>query len=142
MRRGPEGEVLLRYAKYIGILGAVALIAACLMPWVYIGSISFTETGFSTYENKLGMPGVLHMAFLVFFIACTFIQRIWAKRANILVVSLNIGWAIRNFFVLSVCIGGDCPEKRPGLYLMLGSSIVMLITALVPDIKIPIEKKN
>jgi len=45
----------------------------------------------------------------------TFIPRVWAKRWNLLIVALNISWAARNYFIISACSGGECPEKKSGI---------------------------
>jgi hypothetical protein len=39
-------------------------------------------------------------------------------------------------------MGGDCPEKKTGMYLMLLSSLLMLVSALFPDMQITNEKKE
>ena len=53
---------------------------------------------------------------------------------------MNFAWAIRNYFVISACQGGECPEKHTGLCLMLAASLLMLISSLFPDIALPGEK--
>jgi hypothetical protein len=54
---------------------------------------------------------------------------------------LNIAWAIRNYFIISMCREGECPEKQIGLWLVLLASILILIAALFPDIKLKEEKE-
>jgi hypothetical protein len=55
---------------------------------------------------------------------------------------MNFAWAIRNYFVLASCQGGDCPEKKTGIYLVILSSIIMLAAALFPDVKLPDQNKK
>jgi hypothetical protein len=52
-----------------------------------------------------------------------------------------MAWAIRNYFIISACRGGDCPEKYTSIYLLLLASFLMLLSALFPDIKLP-EQEN
>ena len=80
---------------------------------------------------------ILSVAAMIMFLA----PYIWAKRTNIFIVAFNIAWAVRNYILLSRCYGGECPEKKTGLYLLLAASLVMMVAAFVPDIKIKEEKK-
>jgi hypothetical protein len=43
---------------------------------------------------------------------------------------------------LSACQAGDCPVKKTGLYCILLASVVMLVSALFPDMKVPAEKRE
>ena len=56
--------------------------------------------------------------------------------------ALNLAWAIRNYFIISACRGGDCPVKKIGLYIIVLASVVMLVTALFPDMKLPEQKEK
>jgi hypothetical protein len=131
----------LRSMKWIGLLAALALIIACFMPWVFIESKNITVTGIESSGTSFGKPGYFHFVLAAFFIAFNFTPRIWAKRMNLLVSVLNIGWAARNYFLISACAGGECPEKKVGLLIVVGSSSLMLLTALLPQMKLP-EKTN
>jgi hypothetical protein len=42
--------------------------------------------------------------------------------------------------VFSGCYRGICPAKQMGIWLMLGASILLLLMALMPDMKLE-EKK-
>ena len=128
--------------KWMGIIAVLTLIAACFIPWVYIESKLITVTGVSAEGTNFGKPGYLHFIFSFLFILCTFIPRIGAKRVNLIVTGLNLAWAIRNYFVITACAGGDCPEKQAGLWLALIASVVMLLSALFPDIELPAERKE
>jgi hypothetical protein len=63
-----------------------------------------------------------------------------AKRSNVFFCAVNLAWALRNFILLSICQAGECPEKQTGLYLYLVASIIIMICALFPDIKLKDEK--
>lgn len=131
----------MRYMKWIGLAAAVLLIISCFTPWVYIPWMNFTATGVNAGE-KLQSPGYFHFLFTFFFILLVFVKRIWAKQWNLLIAAINLAWAIRNYFIISVCQAGDCPVKKTGIYLMLLASILMMVSALFPDIKLPEEKKK
>lgn len=123
--------------KWIGFLASVVLVVACFFPWVFIESKNITVTGLESRGTNFGKPGYFHFFLVAFYIVFNFTPRIWAKRINLLVCALNIGWAARNYFIISACAGGECPEKQAALYIILGSSFVMLIAALLPNVKLP-----
>jgi len=64
------------------------------------------------------------------------VPRVWAKRANIFVTAVDLAWGIKCLYLYTACYRGECPEKRIGLFLMLGGTIIALAAALLPDIKI------
>ena len=132
----------MRYMKWIGLVAAGLLIISCVIPWVFIESVNITVSGIDGGRTNFGKPGYFHILMTAFFLLNTFIQRIWAKRANLLITALNLGWAIRNYFIISACQGGECPVKKTGIYLMLFASVLMLVTALFPGMKLPEEKKT
>ena len=129
--------VTMRHMKWIGLAVAILLIVSCFSPWVIIESKNITISGVDATGTNFGKPGYLHLLMTAFFLAFTFIQKLWAKRANLLITALNLGWAIRNYFIISACAGGECPVKKSGMYMMLLASVLMLVSALFPDMKPP-----
>jgi len=132
----------MKYSKWVGLLAAVAVIAVCYIPWVYVPQVQLEIGGmYASGKHNFGRPGlmncILSIAAMIMFLA----PYIWAKRTNIFIVAFNIAWAVRNYILLSRCYGGDCPEKKAGLYLLLAASVLMMVAAFVPDIKIKEEKK-
>ncbi|TMI97719.1 MAG: hypothetical protein E6H06_00935 [Bacteroidetes bacterium] len=115
--------------KWVGFLATIALIAACFFPWVFIESKNITVTGIQSAGTSFGKPAYFHFVF-------NFTTRIWAKRVNLLIVALNIGWTARNYFLISACAGGECPEKKVGLYIVVISSVAMMVVALFPKIEL------
>src|SRR3712207_3019387 len=101
---------VMKYSTHIGIFAAVALIAFCFAPWVYISSIQTTVTGLETGNTNYGKPGVVHIFFSIVSIILFLTPRVWAKRTNLLVGSFNFVWAIRNFLVITLCQMGECPQ--------------------------------
>jgi hypothetical protein len=127
--------------KWVGLFAVILLIVSCFLPWVIIPSKNIVVSGVESTGTNFGKPGYTHFVLSFFFIIFHFIPKLWAKRSNLLVVALNIAWAIRNYFIISMCREGDCPEKQIGLWLVLLASILMLIAALFPDIKLKEENK-
>ena len=132
----------MRYSKWLGLLAAVLLIVSAFLPWVIIESKHLTLTGLDTSGTNYGKPAYFHFFLAAIFLACNFTNRVWAKRLNLLISALNLGWAIRNVLVLGTCMGGECPARQTGIWLMLIASILMLISSLFPDMKIPVKNKN
>ena len=126
----------MRYLKWIGVLSALLLVVACFLPWIHIESKDIIVTGVDAPKTNYGRPGYFNLLMTVFFIVFTLIQRVWAKRANLLVVALNVAWSVRNYFILSTCQAGECPLVQPALYGLLVLSILMLISGLFPDMKL------
>jgi len=127
--------------KWVGLFAVILLIVSCFLPWVIIPSKNIVVSGVESTGTNFGKPGYTHFVLSFFFIIFHFIPRLWAKRSNLLVVALNIAWAIRNYFIISMCREGDCPEKQLGLWLVLLASVLVLVAALFPDIKLNEEKK-
>lgn len=131
-----------RYLKWIGLTAAILLSVSCFTPWVFIASKNITVSGIDATGTNFGRPGYFHFVMAAFFTLFTLIPRLWAKRVNLLIVALNLAWAVRNFFVISACEAGECPQKKTGLFIVLLSAIIMLFSALFPDIKLKNEKKD
>lgn len=129
----------MKYSNYIGFAGAIILIIASVIPWVYIESKDILVTGVQTAGTNYGKPALMNLimgglAFLFFYL-----PKIWAKRTNIFCCAFNMAWAVRNFIVVSACYAGECPIKQTGIYLLLVASIIMLAAAVFPDLKLKKE---
>jgi len=128
--------------KWIGLAAVILLVVSCFTPWVIIASLNIIVSGVDATGTNFGKPGYTHFILSFFFIIFHFIPKLWAKRCNLLVVALNIAWAVRNYFIISMCREGDCPEKQIGLWLVLAASLLMLLAALFPDIKLKEDSKK
>lgn len=124
----------MRWTKWIGLAAAITLIIACFMIWITVPSKNITVTGFDAGGTNFGKPGYFHFFCTFFFLVFTFVPRVWAKRANLLVAPINFAWAVRNFFIITSCRDGECPEKHVAIYLILVASALMLGSALFPDL--------
>jgi hypothetical protein len=129
----------MKYSQIIGIIAAAALIAVCFIPWVSIESKSLTLTGFDTEGTSFGKPGLFLTYLSCVAIILFLLNRIWAKRTNIFIVTLVFSWTIRNFILLSTCMAGECPEKLAGIYIQVALSFIMLLMTLFPKVDL---KKN
>ncbi|HVT84871.1 MAG TPA: hypothetical protein VHD35_06695 [Chitinophagaceae bacterium] len=132
----------MRFMKWIGFVAAVALAIACLYPWVFIESKNITVSGIQSAGTSFGKPGYLHFLLIAFFLFFHFIPKVWAKRSNLLIVALNLAWAIRNYILISFCQMGECPVKKTAFYILIPASVLMLAAALFPDIDLPNDKSN
>ena len=131
----------MRYMKWIGLVAVILLVLSCFLPWVIIISKNIVISGIDSTGTNFGKPGYTHFVLSFFFIVFHFIPKLWAKRVNLLIVALNIAWAIRNYFIISMCREGECPEKQIGLWLVMLASVLMLVAALFPDVQLKDEKK-
>ncbi|WP_276503705.1 hypothetical protein [Terrimonas pollutisoli] len=132
----------MRWMKWVGAGAALLLIIACFFTWIVVPSKNIVVSGVDATGTSFGKPGYFHLLFSFFFLLFSFIPKIWAKRTNLLVTALNLAWAMRNYFIISACRGGECPEKHVAFYLVIVASIIILVAALFPDIKIPAEKNK
>ncbi|HEU4576120.1 MAG TPA: hypothetical protein VFS36_14045 [Chitinophagaceae bacterium] len=131
----------MRWMKWIGLLSVLLLLISCFTPWVLIASKQMVISGVDATGTNFGKPGYFHFFLSFFYVLFTFIQRVWAKRFNLLVSGLNIAWAIRNYIIISACQMGECPEKQSGIYLIVLASALMLLAAVFPDVKLKEEIK-
>ena len=124
----------MRFMKWIGFAAAVSLAIACFLPWVFIESKNITVSGIEATGTSFGKPGYFHFIMVVFFFFFHFMPKVWAKRSNLLIVALNLAWAIRNYILISSCQMGEYPVKKIGIYVLIPASVLMLAAALFPDI--------
>jgi hypothetical protein len=122
----------MKYSNYIGVISALAIVAVCFMPWVYIAFIQTTVTGMSADKTNFGHPGLMNIILCAMAIVLFITPRIWAKRMNLFIGAFNLAWSIRNFLLITQCELGDCPEKRPGIYLLFVLSVVLLLMTFIP----------
>lgn len=122
----------MRYSSWLGIAAVLLLVIACFMPWVSIPSKQLVISGIDASGTRYGKPGYLHLLLGFFYLIFTLIPAVWAKRFNLLVVAFNLAWTLRNFLILSLCRGGECPQRLTGLYLVALAGVLMLIAALFP----------
>lgn len=126
--------------KWIGVLSAILLVVSCFTPWVIIETKNIVISGIDATGTNYGKPGYFHFILVFFFLILSFIKKVGAKRVNLIVVAVNLAWAIRNYFVVTACSGGICPSNQLGLWMMLFSSILLMVCSFFPDVEL--KKEN
>ena len=126
----------MKHSQLIGIVAVLALTGICFMPWTVIESKNIVVTGFASEGTSYGKPGYMNVILSMVSLLLFAIPKIWAKRTNVFVAAINLAWAFRNYLVLSGCMLGECPEKKPGLYLLLLAAAVIQVMALLPKINV------
>ena len=131
----------MKYSQWIGVAAALLLIGACYLPWAYFPDLHKEFTGFFSENNVYGRPGKIFVFFCGIAIVLFLVPRIWAKRANIFVAAVILAFAIKCFILYTACYRGICPEKRVGIFLVMLGAILIVVTAVSPNVQLK-EKKN
>ncbi len=126
----------MKFYKFWALLACTGLIISCFLPWTYYPDLNKVFTGFFSEKNIYGKPAKVFIFFAVIYLICVFIDRVWAKRFNVLFAALNLAYLIKTWILFTGCYSGICPEKRYGIYLLLVSCLLMMVTALLPDYKL------
>ena len=127
----------MKYSQFAGIVAAIALIAVCFMPWSFIASKNILITGMHATGTSFGRPGYMHIVLTVVMLVFFSIPRVWAKRTNVFIAAFNLAWSVRNYLLVTGCLMGDCPEKRPGIFLLIVLSAFILLMTFFPKINMP-----
>ena len=132
----------------IGLLACIMLVVSCFLPWIYYADPHIateaqrTFTGFSTYQNQYGKPGKLLLLIAIIIFVFMLLPKIWAKRANLFIAALGVGYAVKTYVLFTSCYNAYCPDKKAGIFIMMLSMIILLIAALFPDLALKQEKKD
>ena len=126
----------MKYSQILGIIAAIVLMLSGLMNWTWYPDIKEYFTGFYTHNNQYGRPGRIFIIAGIIAIIFYLVPRIWAKRWNVFFCAIIFAYAIKTFILFSGCYRGICPERQAGIWVMLASASVMLIAALLPDLKL------
>ncbi len=121
----------MRYLKLLPLFAVALLVAGCFLPWMVIEIKGITITGVDTNGTSFGKPGYFHFVWAGLYLLFFLINKLWATRIALVVGAFNVAWAMRNFFLLPACAGGECPVRKSGMYLMLFSSVLMFVAVLV-----------
>jgi len=125
---------------WIGLTACIILIVSCFMPWAYYADANITDeahrtfTGFYSYGNNYGRPGKMLVAIGVVVFTLMLLPKIWAKRTNLFVCALGVGYAVKTYILFVSCYNAYCPEKKAGIFLMLIASVVMLVSSAFPHL--------
>jgi len=126
----------MKYSQTIGIAATLGMMAICFLPWSYIASQQITVTGFGSAGTNYGKPGLLNCIMGVTMIIMFFVPAVWSKRTNVFVGAINLAWSFRNYLLLSTCMMGECPEKKPALYLLIGLAVIIQLMTLLPRLQV------
>lgn len=127
----------MKHSQTIGIISALIIIILCFFPWSYVASKQLTVSGLHAEGTSFGKPGLFNIITCCVMILFFLLPRIWAKRTNMFIAALNLAWSFRNYILISACMMGECPEKKPALYLILVLSGVIQVMTFLPKIKLP-----
>ncbi len=131
----------------IGLLACIMLMVSCFLPWMYYADPHIateaqrTFTGFSTYQNQYGKPGKLLSTIAIIIFVFMLLPKIWAKRANLFIAALGVGYTIKTYVLFTSCYNAYCPEKKVGIFIMMISMIILLGAAAFPDLELEQEEK-
>ncbi len=126
----------MKYSQVLGIIAAIVLMLSGLLKWTWYPDIKEYFTGFYSYNNTYGRPGIAFIVLAIIAITFYLVPRIWAKRWNVFFCSIILAFAVRTFITFSSCYRGICPERQAGIWIMLASAILMMAAALLPDLKL------
>jgi hypothetical protein len=126
----------MKYYKLTGFLACLLLAISCFLPWAYYPDLHKSFTGFFSEQNMYGRPGKVFIFFAISSLALIFINKIWAKRTLIFFAALNIGYLLKTYVIFTSCYNTYCPQKQYGLYLLILSSVVLMIVSFLPDLKL------
>ena len=134
--------MFLKILQKAGIIACIILLLSCFMPWAFYADIHETFTGFYSFQNQYGKPGKFLSVMALIAFALMMLPKIWAKRTNLFVCALAVGYAIKTYILFTSCYNAYCPEKKAGIFIMLLSTIIMLVSSAFPDLKINKQKEN
>jgi hypothetical protein len=117
--------------KVLSIASFGGLIVACFFPWVIIPGRELVITGMNAEAINFGKPGLLHIVLGSIVILLLLLGKSWSLKTAFFVAAFNIAWAARNYFSLSACSGGVCPEKFTAIYMLPLLSVLAIIFLLL-----------
>jgi hypothetical protein len=107
--------MFLKILQKAGIIACIILLLSCFMPWAFYADIHETFTGFYSFQNQYGKPGKFLSVMALIAFALMMLPKIWAKRANLFVCALAVGYAIKTYILFTSCYNAYCPEKKAGI---------------------------
>jgi hypothetical protein len=129
----------MKYSQLIGTAASLLVIGICFLPWIEVYSLHLMLSGwYGKVDNELnfGQQGISHTLFCLIMIILFQVPRIWAKRTNIFIAALHLGWALKNYLIFSMCRLGECPIVKPALYLLLFLALFIQVMTFLPQLEI------
>ncbi len=133
--------MVVKFLHWLGIAACLALIISCFLPWAYYADLDQHFTGFYSYANQYGKPGKFMVTIAAVALLFMLLPKLWAKRTNLFLCALLVGYAIKTYILFGSCYKNYCPQKESGIYLMLFSSLVMLLATIFPEMSLTVRKK-
>lgn len=134
--------MFVKYLHWFGIAACIALIICCFLPWVYYADINQQFTGFYSYKNAYGKPGKFLVLLAGISLLFIILPKVWAKRANLFVGALAVSYAIKSFILFSSCYNNYCPQKLLSLYLVVLCTLIIMVAAAFPNLKLSDKNKE
>lgn len=129
----------MKYSNWLGVLAVIVLIVSSTLNWAWYPDIKQYFTGFYSLDNMYGKPGKVFIFMGAVATAFYLVPKAWAKRWNLLICGLIVAYAVKTFILFSACYRGICPDRQPGIWIMLFATVTMLVAALLPYGKLKAE---
>jgi hypothetical protein len=126
----------LKYAAFTGITAALVLIVCCFMPWAFYPDLQENFTGFYSSQNHYGKPGKAFIFLSVLSIIFFLVPKVWAKWSNQVTGVIILAYALKTYILFSSCYHTICPQVKFALPAVLGSSLIILVCALLSRVKV------
>jgi hypothetical protein len=126
-------QTVAKYSKWVTLVAAIILIISCFMSWTYYPDLGKSFTGWFTEGNAYGRPGKWLSFMAVFAVLAQFLPSLFLKRASLLLMGLNAAYAFFTFVKFNRSYSIVNPEPQVGIYVMLVSSLLLLVAALFPS---------
>jgi uncharacterized membrane protein YjjP (DUF1212 family) len=130
----------MKYYKIIGFIACALLVISCFLPWAYYPDLHTSFTGFYSEQSMYGKPGKVFIFFAVCCLVLILINQVWAKRTCIFFAAFNMGYLIKTYVLFTSCYNTICPQKQYGLYLLILSSVLLMIVSVFPNMKLKNEQ--
>jgi hypothetical protein len=133
----------IKYLHYLGLLSCVALVISCFVPLTYHADVQKYFTAFFSEKDQYGKPGLFITIFVAIIFVGMLVPKIWAKRVNLFLSAITFAYVLKTYILFSSCYNAYCPQKQAGLYVMFFSSILLLISCMLPNVKLSdVQKKR
>jgi hypothetical protein len=126
----------MKFSQWIGVVACITLVASGFMNWTWYPDLHKFFTGYYTQNNIYGKPAKFFAILAVLAIIFFLVPKVWAKRWNILICAFIVAYAVKTFILFTTCYRGVCPQKQPGIWIMLVSSFIIMLSGLLPDLKV------
>jgi hypothetical protein len=127
---------MMKYSKWIGMVGCLALVVVCFMPWTYHADLHKSFTGFFSEKNAYGKPGKFIILFCVVSFFLIMAQKVWAQRVLLFVSGTLLAYSVKTYILYTSCYNAYCPDKKAGIYLLIALSVLIFCSALFSDVKV------